>query len=306
MPTRLTAIPLPLALLVAISPAVLALDPAGVDGVDSCPGVSIREIRLTFFQNGSVAVEIGLRVCVRKGQEYPVEFATTTPALVPLVVPGVPTGTVITRDADGDGVPVISIERADLVIYDDGSHEFRNSREEPTGLADPDDADPDNPLRPTPPSGHATARAGCEPDAVCVAAQTDDTPADQDLDEHASAGVATNAVHATTGLRPVSIQEDAVVVSGSPVPERTATEPVTKGIPAQSVRLGSAVVNTPCPALGSVVTPTLELTGVVTRRVNSFERQELPAMRDARCLATGLLTGAVVPVAPVAVEAPPG
>ncbi len=289
-----------LALVASIAPGATAVTPIGFQGIGSCPGVQLHNVSINAPGNLTAHVIVRGEVCL-PDRSYPFEIDEWTPEPLPLVVPGVPTGNVALRDSDGDGVPVASVERGTLVVHGDGTFEFRDVREEPLGVVDPDDDDPDNPLPSNPPGARVSARAGCERDAVCVTATVRGTPVDRDVDQHVSVAIVTDAIYGESRLRPLEIQRDVVVVNDAP--EEASTRPRSGSRPQQGYSVGAATVRAPCPGPGSAASPEIDLKGLVNQHVMSYSRNELPPVAVVRCAITALWGGVAVPVPPV--EAPP-
>ncbi len=281
-----------------LTPVRVPMDP---DDGRACPRVAVEDPRVDERPDGGARVTAEIVACTPDGMERRVPIDQSVPGPFPISIPDAPTGNVPAEDADGDGVPVVYVERGTFTIRGDGSFGYSDVRREPTGLLDPDDADPSNPGAPAPPSATVLLRAGCERDAICADASIRGTPVDRDESRRASLVPATDAAYGATGLRPVEIAPDAVIVHGAPPPGGATTPPVSQGIPAQRVAVGSAEVRTPCPGVATGTTPTVALTGVLNRHVISYPVRELPPIANVRCLVTGFLGDTVVPVPPVAV-----
>ncbi len=159
--------------------------------------------------------------------------------------------------------------------------------------------------REIPPTEPAPARAGatppgvaigCAPDAVCVTggvrASALDQSAGKDVDERASLAPVTEPAGEALGWSPIRVRPGAAIVRGPPAAGGTGSTPsVDEGTYAQRVNVGSAQVSLPCPGNGHVGTPTVQTSGVVARRVLSYEVRELPPIATVRCAAAGAASG---------------
>ncbi len=275
-------------------------------GLDSCPGVTFRYVQVSVFGNGQVRIRGFIEACASDNERTPVAVNETTPALVPLELRRIPSGIIVPRDADRDGVPTLAVERVTVIVHEDGRIEERDFVEEPTGLVDPDDGDPSNPMSPIDPHARASAGVGCERDAVCIAATLRGTPADRDVDARANAGPATDAVHGATGMRPVELTPNALAVRSSVPPVDAITPPMSSGVPEERVAVGSATARAACPSPAAVITPASGIEGIADRHVGSSELRELSLAATLRCVLLSLVANRVVPVGPVGAGTPWG
>ncbi len=299
MPIRASFQGLVVALAAVFAPTSLATGPF-VIGPDSCPGLTVPYVRIESASNGSAHVEIPAVICDPVFGRRDAVIDVTTSSLFP-VVADVPTGRVLERDADGDGVPTLFIESYQLMVYGNLHVERGPPHLVPLGLPDPDDGDPANPLEP---SAAISVSAGCERDALCADASTAG-PADYDVHPRVLIAPLTDAANGTTGQRPAEIRRDVVFVHGVAPPSHVESAPSSAGHYAQRVHVGTTVIDLQCAGPGYVVTPAVDLEGILHEpHVLSYRVPELPPVAHARCLVLGFASLAV-PIAPVGVVIPP-
>ncbi len=294
------------ACLVLAAPGAAARSDETVFVTGACPSVDVDFVHVIVEGDGRSHVEAVGEVCTTDGERHPVAVNESTPPAIPIVLIGIPSGILVPRDGDGDNVPTIAIERYTIIVHGDGRIEERDFYEVPTGLVDPDDADPDNPIPRVDPSGGASVRVGCERDAVCVSARLRGTPVDRDVAERASVAPFTDALDEAVGHRPASLSEDAIVLDAPAMPDRAATSPTGVEASGERAAVGAAGARVDCPGPATVTTPPSSAEGSINRHVGSSVVTEPTLSSVARCAVTSLVRDVRVPVGPTSASTPWG